>query len=626
MHRPNQSIVAASTNTTDIVSPVALPEIRPTDGELLLRFTRGEQAAFSMLVDRHRRVVWLVCWQILRHRQDVEDTFQATFLILARRASSLRSVDSLAAWLHRVAYRVALRLQTSKRRHQPTELSTEVEVIEDKLLQIQRHEERSILLEELRSLPDRYQTPLILCYLEGHTRSAIADELGCTTAAVKGRLARGKRMLRSRLARRGIGLSVAMTALAAPLRQAEAALASPWVAQLSANCLLYHRGQPLPDGVTTHVLNLSRQGVITMTVASFAKPIFLGVTLLGLATAVVAETVREVNSASGTDATLSVEFADPDTIEETTKDIHVQIAPAQPAQPKATNLVATIRAQQPQVAVSGVVSEISGLTSEIEADATLVLEQKPRVQTITSGVAPAIPTPHKIVEEKVLQSIRREKKALATSLASLQGEKKFLEVKSQSLKLQAEASMYRARALAVSTELQRKELLNKAEQLKAEAEALLLEAELMQVKTRMNEIMRQIEQLRSDSLSSTNTTRPAAAIGSPARPARPALPGLPGRSGKSDPTSPRAITIGDRLQIEIMIGEKITKRTVVVEPTGSVALGVEYGRVNLDGAKIEDAEVEIIKQLSQDWQNPKVQVTLESEPRPVPASSVSVRH
>ena len=90
--------------------------IAATDGELLMRFTRyGDEAAFTAIVDRHCKLVWLVCNQVLRQRQDVEDAFQATFLILAQKSAAIRATDSATAWLFKVAQRTALAVRRSAR-------------------------------------------------------------------------------------------------------------------------------------------------------------------------------------------------------------------------------------------------------------------------------------------------------------------------------------------------------------------------------------------------------------------------------------------------------------------------------------------------------------------------------
>src|SRR5687768_4162480 len=95
--------------------PASVAVIRPTDGERLMQFRRyRDEAAFREVVEIHGPMVWGVCHQVLRHRQDVEDAFQATFLILARKAASIRAADSAAGWLYRVAFRTALLVRNQR--------------------------------------------------------------------------------------------------------------------------------------------------------------------------------------------------------------------------------------------------------------------------------------------------------------------------------------------------------------------------------------------------------------------------------------------------------------------------------------------------------------------------------
>src|SRR5216683_242248 len=144
-----------------------------TDRQLLHRFaTQHEEAAFEMLVERHGPVVLGVCRRVLRHEHDAEDVFQATFLTLARRASSIRKPESLGCWLYGVASRLALKVRASAaKRHrseflrQPEEPSAGQELC-------------AALDEELNRLARRYQAPIVLCHLEGKTRAEAARQLG----------------------------------------------------------------------------------------------------------------------------------------------------------------------------------------------------------------------------------------------------------------------------------------------------------------------------------------------------------------------------------------------------------------------------------------------------------------
>jgi RNA polymerase sigma factor (sigma-70 family) len=178
-----------------------------SDGELLERFLAGGggsgQAAFEEIVRRHGAMVLGVCRRALVDQQAAEDAFQATFLVLALRAGSIRKHASVGPWLHGVAARVARRsaLQSRRRRELPLSGDHPAGSASDDpgMAEVQ-----SVLDEELQRLPEKYRRPVILCYLEGQTQAEAAQVLGWTRGTVSGRLARAKDLLRSRLERRGL--------------------------------------------------------------------------------------------------------------------------------------------------------------------------------------------------------------------------------------------------------------------------------------------------------------------------------------------------------------------------------------------------------------------------------------
>jgi RNA polymerase sigma factor (sigma-70 family) len=196
-----------------------------TDRELLRRFAvRHDQDAFAALVDRHGAMVLRVCSGVLRHRQDAEDAFQATFLVLARRAGSVRWQESVAPWLHGVARHVALKARAAaacRRRH---EGQLPERPAADSFADLTIREAQALLDEELGRLPAAYRGPLVLCYLEGKTQDEAARELGWSKATLRRRLERGRELLRSRLGRRGLVLPAALCAAALCPEPAPAAL------------------------------------------------------------------------------------------------------------------------------------------------------------------------------------------------------------------------------------------------------------------------------------------------------------------------------------------------------------------------------------------------------------------
>ncbi|HEV3082279.1 MAG TPA: sigma-70 family RNA polymerase sigma factor [Gemmataceae bacterium] len=184
-----------------------------TDGQLLERFARQhDEEGFRQLVQRHGAMVLGVCRQVLRQEQDAEDAFQATFLVLSRKAGSIRNGAALPNWLFNVANRLARRIRTAALRRQ----AHEVALVEPSLSQPEPAREVGdlgpILYEEIGRLPDKYRIPLVLCYLEGKTNEQAAQQLGCPPGTVFSRLARARERLRLRLTRRGLAVSGALLA------------------------------------------------------------------------------------------------------------------------------------------------------------------------------------------------------------------------------------------------------------------------------------------------------------------------------------------------------------------------------------------------------------------------------
>src|SRR6267142_57627 len=141
-----------------------------TDGQLLYRFAhRGDQNAFAVLVHRHGPMVLGVCRRILQHDQDTEDAFQAAFVILARKAATISKQDSVASWLYKVAYRIALRARADKNRRRARERQAPPKFAEHGLSDVIQQELRQVLDEEVQRLPEKYRAPILLCYMQGQT-------------------------------------------------------------------------------------------------------------------------------------------------------------------------------------------------------------------------------------------------------------------------------------------------------------------------------------------------------------------------------------------------------------------------------------------------------------------------
>ena len=196
------------------------------DRQLLERFARQrDEDAFAELVRRHGALVYGVCRRVLGHVQDAEDAFQATFLVLARKAGSVRWRESVHGWLYEVALHMAKKAKRAGLRRRARERGACRTSEKASLPDSAMRELSGILDEELRRLPTRYREPVVLCYLEGITCDEAARRLNVPLRTLERRLAQGREVLRARLARRGLTLSAAM--LAAGLAGETASAAVP---------------------------------------------------------------------------------------------------------------------------------------------------------------------------------------------------------------------------------------------------------------------------------------------------------------------------------------------------------------------------------------------------------------
>jgi RNA polymerase sigma factor (sigma-70 family) len=208
----------------------------PSDSHLLQRFVADQdEVAIETLVRRHGPMVLRVCQRILQQTAEAEDAFQATFIILVRKAGTIVRRESVGGWLYQVAYRTALKARSRSARrlvHErpvaefPTEADRGWEADSDAC----RWDLRSVLDEELNRLPEKYRSPLVLCYLEGKTNQEAARQLGWSMGTVAGRLSRARDVLRSRLARRGLVVSGAAFGSLLAEQSAPAAVSSSLIA------------------------------------------------------------------------------------------------------------------------------------------------------------------------------------------------------------------------------------------------------------------------------------------------------------------------------------------------------------------------------------------------------------
>jgi RNA polymerase sigma factor (sigma-70 family) len=182
-----------------------------SDEQLLRRFLADrDESAFRLLVERHGRMVLSVCRHVLRQQQDAEDAFQATFLVLARKASSIQKGTALASWLYGVAYRTALKVRSDacKRRLHEKRAGESGQTRAE--LDVAVRELQAILAEEVNRLPEKFRAPFVLCCLEGKSRHEVAAKLGWNEGTLSTRLAAARNRLRERLLRRGVALAAAL--------------------------------------------------------------------------------------------------------------------------------------------------------------------------------------------------------------------------------------------------------------------------------------------------------------------------------------------------------------------------------------------------------------------------------
>jgi RNA polymerase sigma factor (sigma-70 family) len=238
---------------------------RHEDGQLLDRFlAERDSTAFAALVRRHGPMVMGVCRRILGDVQDAEDAFQATFLILARKAGALRNRELLAGWL----YGVALRTARKARSRRPWDRKggsplAEPAGGESAVEATMRSELRRVMDEEVHRLPTRYRLPVVLCYLEGATLAEAAQRLGCPAGTVSGRLARARDLLRGRLMRRGLAISSAALATWLP-KESAAAVPPALIASTAEAAVAVVAGTAAAVGISPSVLTLTERTVKAM--------------------------------------------------------------------------------------------------------------------------------------------------------------------------------------------------------------------------------------------------------------------------------------------------------------------------------------------------------------------------
>ena len=233
-----------------------------TDGQLLERFAvRREEAAFAALVVRYGPMVLGVCRRVLQHEQDAEDAFQASFLVLARKAGAIRRRESVGGWLYQVAYHIAVKARAGAARRRLLEQQVSEMFPTDSAEEAGWRELRPVLDEELSRLPRKYRDPLVSCYLQGKSNRQAADELGWPAGSMSRRLERARELLRERLVRRGITLSTGL--LAAVLTEnASATVPATMLAPTVRAAMLFTAGNTVAVGALSAPAAHIAQGVL----------------------------------------------------------------------------------------------------------------------------------------------------------------------------------------------------------------------------------------------------------------------------------------------------------------------------------------------------------------------------
>jgi RNA polymerase sigma factor (sigma-70 family) len=254
-----------------------------TDAQLLERFVNHrEEAAVEAIVRRHGPMVMGVCRRILGNRHDAEDAFQATFLILVRKAGALVARELLANWLYGVAYNTARKARAvgarRRRREKPLADLPEPEAVPPDPWDALRH----LIDQEVNRLPDKYRTPVVLCDLEGKTHQEAAAQLGWPVGTLSGRLARARAMLAGRLTRRGLTLSGATLGAVLSAGSASARVPAATAATTVNAACLFAAGRAGAGVISAEVACLT-EGVLRSMHTATIKPlmaVLLGAALL----------------------------------------------------------------------------------------------------------------------------------------------------------------------------------------------------------------------------------------------------------------------------------------------------------------------------------------------------------
>jgi RNA polymerase sigma factor (sigma-70 family) len=256
-----------------------------SDRELVDSFVADrDAAAFTTLFRRHGPMVRSLCRRVLRNEQEADDALQATFLVFARKAHSLRARDMLSSWLYGVAYRTALKARCSAARRRAHEAAAPVRVPPEPLTEMTVSEAQRVVDQELARLPEKFRGPLVLCCLEGLARDEAARQLGCTVSVLKSRLEQARELLRGRLGRRGLTLPAALLSLGMLGTSVQAAVSPALVVSTGKAAALVAAGAAATPVVSSNVVFLAEAVIQAMSFAKvkLALVVVLALSMLGL--------------------------------------------------------------------------------------------------------------------------------------------------------------------------------------------------------------------------------------------------------------------------------------------------------------------------------------------------------
>ena len=254
-----------------------------SDGQLLDRFVaRREEAVFQAILHRHGPMVWGVCRRVLRDHHDAEDAFQASFLILARKAASVVPREKLGNWVYGVAYQTAMKARATraKRRVRESRVSN---IPEPEAARVEQPEDRRGEFDrELSLLPEKYRVPIVLCELEGKSHKEAAEQLGWPIGTVSGRLSRAKAMLARRLSGGEVTHSVGLLSVLLARESASASIPTRLIGSTNRAASLIAAGRTVTAGmVSAEVATLTRE-VLKMMLLSRIKVVMVALMMVAV--------------------------------------------------------------------------------------------------------------------------------------------------------------------------------------------------------------------------------------------------------------------------------------------------------------------------------------------------------